>query len=47
MGVSERRVQKLARDGRVRGATKVGAEWLILTPVEVIPGKRGPTSVAG
>ena len=47
LGVSERRVRKLARDGRVRGAVKAGADWLIPTPVEVIPGKRGPVGVAG
>ena len=47
LGVSERRVRKLARDGRVRGATKTGAEWLIPTPVDVIPGRRGPVGVAG
>ncbi len=47
LGVSARRVRKLARDGRVRGATKTGAEWLIPTPVEVIPGSRGPVGVAG
>lgn len=47
LGVSERRVRKLARDGRVRGAVKTGAEWLIPTPVEVVPGKRGPVGVAG
>ena len=47
LGVSERRVRKLARDGRLRGATKAGAEWLIPTPVELIPGKRGPIGVAG
>ena len=47
LGVSERRVRKLARDGRVRGAIKTGAEWLIPTQVEVIPGKRGPVGVAG
>ena len=46
LGVSERRVRKLALDGRIRGATKAGAEWLIPTPVEVIPGKRGPVGVA-
>ena len=46
LGVSERRVRKLARDGRVRGAIKTGAEWLIPTPVELIPGRRGPTGVA-
>ena len=38
LGVSERRVRQLARDGRIPGATKTGAEWLIPTPVEVIPG---------
>ena len=47
LGISDRRVRQLARDGRVRGATKAGAEWLIPTPVEVIPGKRGPVGVAG
>ena len=47
LGVSERRVRKLARDGRLQGAVKAGAEWLIPTPVEVIPGRRGPTGVAG
>ena len=47
LGVTERRVRQLARDGRVRGAVKAGAEWLIPTPVEVTPGKRGPTGVAG
>lgn len=47
LGVSERRVRKLALDGRIRGATKTGAEWLIPTPVEVIPGRRGPIGVAG
>ena len=47
LGVSERRVRKLARDGRMRGAMKAGAEWLIPTPVNVIPGRRGPVGVAG
>ena len=47
LGVSARRVWKLARDGRLRGATKAGAEWLIPTPVELIPGRRGPSGVAG
>ena len=47
LGVSERRVRQLARDGRMRGAVKAGTEWLIATPVEVIPGRRGPVGVAG
>ena len=47
LGVTERRMRQLARDGRVRGAVKAGAEWLIPTPVEVTPGKRGPAGVGG
>ena len=47
LAVSERRVRKLARDGRLRGAVKAGAEWLIPTPVDVTPSKRGPVGVAG
>ena len=47
LGVSERRVRKLARDGRLQGAVKAGAEWQIPTPVEVTPGRRGPIGVAG
>ena len=26
---------------------KAGAEWLIPTPVELVPGRRGPAGVAG
>ena len=47
LGVSERRVRKLARDGHVRGAIKTGSRWLIPTPVQMIPGRRGPVGVAG
>ena len=47
LGVSERRVRKLARDGRMRGAIKAGSEWLIPTPVEVTLERRGPVGVAG
>ena len=47
LGVSDRRVRQLAREGRVRGAAKAGSEWLIPTPVKVIPGRRGPAGVAG
>ena len=31
----------------VRERSKAGSEWLIPTPVEVIPGRRGPVGVAG
>ena len=47
LGVSDGRVRQLAREGRVRGAAKNGAEWLVPTPVELIPGRRGPAGVAG
>ena len=47
LGVSERRVRNLVRDGRILAAMKAGAEWLIPTPVQVISGRRGPVSVAG
>lgn len=47
MGVSERCVRQLAREGRMRGATKSGTEWLIPTPIEVTSSKRGPIGVAG
>ena len=47
IGVLERRIRKLARDGRLMRAVKAGAEWLILTPLDVIPGRRGPLGVAG
>ena len=47
LGISDRRVRQLAREGRVRGATKNGSEWLIPTPVDVVPGRRGPAGVAG
>ena len=47
LGISERRVRQLARDGRFQGATKSGSEWLIPTPVELTRGRRGPAGVAG
>ncbi len=47
LGVSDRRVRKLAGQGRVKGAIKTGQEWLIPTPVELIPATRGPSGVAG
>ena len=46
LGISDRRVRKLASDGRVRGAVKIWQEWLIPTPVEVMPGSRGPAGVS-
>ena len=39
-------MRQLAGEGRVRGASKADAEWLVPTPVELIPGRRGPIGVA-
>ena len=47
LDISVRRVRQLARDGRFHGAVKSGSEWLIPTPVQLTPGKRGPVGVAG
>lgn len=38
IGVLEHKVHQSARDGRVRGATKAEAEWLIPNPIGVVPG---------
>lgn len=46
LGVSDGRVRQLAREGRVRGAVKAGHEWLIPTPIKLVPGRRGPVGVA-
>lgn len=47
MGVSIRRVNQLLADGRIRGASKVGDTWLVPSPVDLVPGTRGPKGVAG
>ena len=47
LGSSERRMRQLVCDGRVRGATKAGAEWLIPISIDVVSGRHGPVGVAG
>ena len=47
LDISPQRMCRLIREGSVRGAQKVDGTWLIPTPVEVLPGKRGPVGVAG
>ena len=47
LGISARRLRRLASEGRVKGAAKIGQEWLIPTPVELVPARRGPAGVAG
>jgi hypothetical protein len=40
LGISEQWLRQLARLGRVRGATKVGRDWVILSPPMVLPSTR-------
>jgi excisionase family DNA binding protein len=40
LGVSERYVWKLARLGRMKGAQKIGRDWLIPSPPVVLPSIR-------
>lgn len=47
VGTTGARVRQLARAGRVVGALQQGRRWRIPTPVEFIPGTRGPAGVAG
>jgi excisionase family DNA binding protein len=46
LGVSARHVRRLARKGRLRGAQKPGRDWLIPSPVIVLPVSRGRPSIA-
>ena len=47
LGISVRRVRTLLGEGRIEGASKVGATWLIPSPIDLTTGTRGPTGVAG
>jgi hypothetical protein len=40
LSVSERRLRVLCAAGRVQGATKIGRDWLIPSPVVVRPAER-------
>ena len=46
LGVSDRRIRELAKQGRVLGASKAGHEWIIPTPIQVLQGLRGPMGAA-
>ena len=46
LGVTEARVRQLAAQGRIEGAHKIGRDWIIPRPVEVMPGTRGPAGAA-
>ena len=47
LGISGARVRKLLSEGRIRGARKVGRDWVVPAPIEVVPAARGPVGVAG
>ena len=47
LGVSGARVRKLLSEGRIRGARKIGRDWVVPTPVQVVPAARGSVGVAG
>ncbi len=47
LGVSGARVRKLLAEGRIRGARKIGRDWVVPTPVQVVPAARGRVGVAG
>ena len=45
--VTQRRMQQLLAAGRVKGAVRFGRNWAIPSPLELLPGTRGPAGVAG
>ena len=46
LGKSPGRVRQLALAGRIRNAEKVGRDWVIKGPLEVLSGERGPNGAA-
>jgi len=42
LGVNTSRVVQLLLAGRIRGARKIGRDWIIPSPIKVKPGSRGP-----
>jgi hypothetical protein len=40
LDISPRRLRVLCAAGRVQGAKKLGRDWLIPSPVQVVPGSR-------
>ena len=47
LGISTRRIRTLLQQDRVKGATKVGRQWLIPTPVEILPPSRKTSKSVG
>ena len=46
LGVSRVRIQQLLRDGRIKGARRVGQSWITPWPITITPGTRGPEGLA-
>lgn len=47
LGVSGARVRKLLSQGRIRGARKIGRDWVVPTPVQVMPAARELVDMEG
>lgn len=47
LGITSSRMRRLLLDGRVKGAKKIGRNWVIPTPIMISRGSRGREGVAG
>ncbi|MCL2297712.1 MAG: helix-turn-helix domain-containing protein [Proteobacteria bacterium] len=45
LGISQRRLQALLKEGRVKGAQQVGRSWVIPDNPQITAGTRGPEPV--
>ena len=46
LGVTARYIRRLCKEGRVRGAKRLGHSWVIPTPLDIAEGSRGRPGVA-
>ena len=46
LGVTSRYIRRLCKEGRVRGAKRLGHSWVIPTPLDIAEGSRGRPGVA-
>ena len=46
LGVTPRYIRRLCKDGRVRGAERLGHSWVIPVPIDIAEGSRGRPGVA-
>lgn len=46
LGVTPRYIRRLCKEGRVRGAKRLGHSWVIPTPLDIAEGSRGRPGVA-